>query len=217
MLRSLPVVVAVGLVVLAGIAHGLWTDRWGVSGERQAAAERLARLPLTIDNWDGEEIIPDPRELARARVVGALVRRYVQRRTGREVSVFLVCGRPGPVSVHSPDICLTGSGYRMLGTPQRRTVPGDPPGGEAECLTAEFAKESVAAGDRQRVYWTWAAAGVWQAPDRPRLVFGRYPNLFKLYVIHRVSRTGEPPADDPYLDFLRALLPELHRCLFPAS
>ena len=45
-------------------------------------------------------------------------------------SVLLVCGRPGPVSVHTPDVCYAGVGYAMENPPVLYQPPSATPSGE---------------------------------------------------------------------------------------
>ena len=33
--------------------------------------------------------------------------------TGKVVTLFLACGRAGPVCTHTPDVCYAGSGYEV--------------------------------------------------------------------------------------------------------
>ena len=63
-----------------------------------------------------------------------------------------------------------------------------------------------------QVYWGWGAAGVWGAPDNPRLAYWQEPVLYKLYVSRLV--TGEETGSEPCLDFLRVFLPVLQEVLF---
>src|SRR5947209_18409507 len=103
MARICPFLTAVAALVACGVVHGLWTDRWARAPEPAAAAARLDALPLTLGDWDGEALPVEPGSLGA--VSGYLYRQYVNRRNGDEVSVFLVCGRPGPVAIHTPDVC----------------------------------------------------------------------------------------------------------------
>jgi hypothetical protein len=110
MLRILPILCAFVLLIASGISHRLWTGSWTTNGEPALSASRLTAVPALIGDWVGADQEIDARQLARAEAAGHLARRYVQRRTGAEVSLFIICGRPGPVSVHTPDICYGGIG-----------------------------------------------------------------------------------------------------------
>ena len=91
-------------------------------GGRPARAGR----PPTVGDWEGRPLEVEPRELAAAGVIGGVLRRYVNRQDGRAVTVLLVCGPPGPIAVHTPDICFAGIGYDVVGAQARAAVPAVP-------------------------------------------------------------------------------------------
>ncbi len=215
MTRLLPVMAAAFLVAAAGVVHGLRTDRWGANTDVRAAAARLDGVPMKIGEWDGRSMTIDDRQLAIAEAAGCLSRSYVQRRTGTEVSVVVLCGRPGPISLHSPEVCYAGAGFSLSG--ERETCPlrrdGAPP---AELFQAEFVKAG-AAPETLKVFWAWKADGAWTAATNPRLAFARSTVLYKLYAIRRLVRPDESSAREPCLDFLREFLPELEQRLTPSA
>src|SRR5262249_9023634 len=102
MLRFLSVAGAFVPLFFSGIVHGLWTDRWGLSAAPTASAERLQHIPLVLGEWRGEEV-PIDADSSKG-VAGYLCRRYVNQRN-EMVTVALVCGRPGAVVTHTPDVC----------------------------------------------------------------------------------------------------------------
>jgi hypothetical protein len=215
-MRVLPVLTALPLVLAFGVGEGMWTNRWGWSEEAERAAARLADLPRAVGAWEGHDEKLDPREVAQAKMTGYLLRRFVHRRTGAALTVLLVCGRPGPVAVHTPDVCFPGAGYGLTRKAERHSVSADGLAQPAEFWVAGFEKEG-AVSEPLRVFWAWNAAGDWVAPDNPRFQFARSSALYKLYVIRPLTRADEPPEKDPSTDFLRAFLPEAQRCLFPES
>jgi hypothetical protein len=155
--------------------------------------------------------------IAAAQLSGYLSREYVHEGSGEVMSILLVCGRPGPVAVHTPDICYRGGGYEM--SPKTPfTLPAEPPLQKpAHFLTAKFVKEDATAPDALRIYWAWNAGDGWVAPTNPRWAFARYRALYKLYVIHHLTGPGESPDGDPSQEFMKVLLPQLHQSLFPGS
>lgn len=206
-----------GMVVLivSGLVHGLWTDRWGWSAEPEASAAKVAALSTTVGDWDMvHERSLDPNELADAGVVSYVVRTYRHRETRSQVEILLLCGRPGHISVHTPDICFQGAGYEFSGSPSRKADTGQPGN---DFWTADCAKQTGALPENYRLYWSWNAEGRWQAPDNPRLTFARHKALFKLYVIEKTPSTHGSSEKDPAVDFLGQLLPELKKRLFPES
>src|SRR5438045_1400994 len=95
--------VAAGLVLVmaAGVVHGLWTNRWSDHAVLEAAGARLREVPRGIGDWTGEDQEIDPDRLARAEAAGSLLRTYTGP-DGQKVSVVLLCGRFGPLAVHTP-------------------------------------------------------------------------------------------------------------------
>jgi hypothetical protein len=213
MKRLVPAVVAVALVVLCGVVHGFWTGRWSAAAAGDVAG-RLDGIALDLGDWQGERLEQDAGPADG--MSGRLYRRYVNRSTRTAVTVYLVCGRPGPVAVHTPDVCYGASGYDVKGLGKQPVRPAAG-GAGAEMEAVEVVKKRHSEQIAQRVYWSWSAAGTWVVPDSPRLAFARYPLLYKLYLIRDLSRPGEPLEDDPCVDLMRQLQPELKKSLFPGT
>lgn len=211
--RLLSVLLLFVVVLGSGIAHGVWSGRWNVSDGPARAAARLSEVPMTVGDWDGRAGELDPRHLSVADISGAHVREYVNRRTGSVVSTLLVCGRPGPVSVHTPEICYSGVGYGLVGTRSRYAAPAL----AAEFWVCDLQKPQAATPDRLRIFYAWNAEGAWLAPENPRLTFFRQPALYKLYVIRKLLPGDETLENDPAVDFLKVFLPQLNKSLCPDS
>jgi exosortase len=215
--RALPVLAVIPLLLGAGLAEGRWTNRWAPSANLEVAATRLGDVPLQVGDWEGEALPLDPRQAARAGVRGHWLCRYVHRVTGSAVTVLLVCGPPGPVSVHTPDVCYGGAGYTTAGPPAREVLAADPGNPPPQFWSALLCKPGGPLPEGLRIRWAWAADGPWQATDRPRFAFAGSSYLYKIYVIYKTAAPEEPREDDPTEAFLRAFLPEVGRALFPAS
>ena len=215
-MRILPLLAALLLLALSGIVHGLWSGRWGPSPDLQAAAARCNDVPMIVGDWQGHPTELDSRMLEMAEVLGYASRQYVNRRTKESLSILLICGRPGPISVHTPDICYAGAGYSMVRGQEHYRTESDGGAAPATFWTARFTKEG-AAPDPLRIFWGWSDRGPWSAPANPRLAFARSGALYKLYVIRRLVKKDEPLDRDPCIDFLHDFLPELKKCLVPAS
>src|SRR5262245_41385535 len=106
MLRILPLLTALPLVISFGIVEGFWSDRWGFSQEAASAAARLEDVPLSMGEWDAHPGKLDAREIGRAEIRGYMLREYINRRTGNTLTVLIALGRPGPIAVHSPEVCF---------------------------------------------------------------------------------------------------------------
>jgi hypothetical protein len=217
MKNALPAIVALLLAVSYGLAEGWRTDRWSQSDRLEQAAALCVNVPSTIGEWDGADQELDASQIALAKINGYIMRRYVHRRSGDLITVMLLCGRPGPISVHTPDICFQAGGLEMKATPQRTTkvdVAGPTTG--AEFWSARFEKPG-AVGAGAQVLWSWTTDGSWTAAEFPRYQFARAKALFKLYVIHSPLEIDPKRGEDPELDkFLRDFLPAVQNALFPS-
>src|SRR3954470_17091195 len=111
MLRILPAVTAAVVVAAGGLVHGFWTDRWGGDGGWGPAAPRLDHVPRAVGDWQAQPLDSSPSDAPD--LAGQLYLRYVNRKTGDAVSIALVCGRPGPVCIHTPDVCYAASGHAV--------------------------------------------------------------------------------------------------------
>jgi hypothetical protein len=199
-----------------GLVHGFWTDRWALtSGTVRAAAGRLERLPLTIGDWEGRVGTLDRRELERTGAAGILCRRYVHRATGESVTVLLMCGRPGPMAIHTPEVCYTGAGYDMCGSPTRQIFPRGT--GVDAFWAADFQVAGALVPERIRVLYAWSRGTAWQAPQNPRLELAGAGVLHKLYVVSDLAPGERGEVHRPADEFLIGLLPELDAIVSPPS
>jgi hypothetical protein len=224
MSRLMPVATAVLLLLAYGLADGYWTDRWSLSRELAEAPARLAAVPLRVGDWEGEESELDPRQARQGEIKGSILRRYTNRATGEALSVLLVCGRPGPIAVHSPEVCLGGAGFELQREEERRGVSGPGLSGEDSFWEGRFHKPAEAVPEVIDVDWSWNAGAGWKAVKNPRLFFARQRVLYKLYVTRAVARPDAAPgagaageARGPSREFLTVFLPEVDRALFPGQ
>ena len=196
-------------LILSGLVHGRWTDRWTSSTAPAEAAARFDKVSeFVIGEWGKGEPIDAARTQADDRIAGTLQRRYKNARN-QELAIVLVCGRPGPVSIHSPDICYTASGF-TVGTPTRITVEGT----KATFWTATATRVTATQESRLRLFWAWNAGDGWTASDDPRVAFARRPVLHKLYVVRDLDSLNEEVKKDPSLTFMQEFLPQLDATLF---
>jgi hypothetical protein len=214
MKRLLPPLVALTMIISSGLVHGVWTGRWATSRALEARVAELGRVPMAIGDWEGRPMALDRRTLEAAEISGYLLRDYENRRDGRKVKVLLVCGRPGPISVHTPEVCYAGSGYEPVAPAVRRRVEAGTTPRPDEFWALELAKPGSVLPGRLQVLYSWNVGGGWKASDRPRLDFGGSPALYKLYVVHQLAEADAGDRDQTAFDFARQLLLELRKPLF---
>lgn len=210
--RSLALLTALTLLVVAGLVHGLWSGRWGDSTELEGAVERLNRVPMRFGEWEGVDLPANVQNFEQAGAKGYLLRRYTHTRTNASFVVILMCGRSGRMAVHTPDVCYQGAGYEMIGSPQTWTVRSGKDTELGAFWTARFGKPAGAG--ELRLFWAWSPGGRWHAPESPRWTFRGEPFLYKLYVTHAGTDTGSLVANGSQSVFLRQLLPQLSEALF---
>jgi hypothetical protein len=203
MKKWIAAILASVLLAASGLVHGLWTDRWGTPPDIRGAAETLANLPLNIGPWRGNDVERSP---TGAGVAGCLQRRYEHRQSGAVVSVAIVCGRPGPVSIHTPEACYGASGFQV-GARQHVEVPG-----HGQFWRSDATRTTTTDETRYRIFYGWHCSHGWTAPDDPRIAFPREHILHKLYVVRDLSGPVEVRGE-PCEDFLRAALPEMARTI----
>ena len=209
---GIPVIAGI-ILLLAGIAQGLRSDRWGLRPDVLAAAKKLSKVPATIGKWHSSEVPIDQRELTMAGALDYLSRKYVSRDDGTAVYVTILCGRHGPMSVHAPTVCFVGAGWNLNEPPVKYSLQiGNPPQNK-EFWLADFQKNSASMTHTMRTFWSWSVSGDWRAVDHPRITYADSPFLYKIYISYSLTETGEP-IDEPTKEFLELLLSEVDRTLF---
>ena len=213
--RSLVIYGSVALLVAAGVFEGVRTNRWGQSEDMKAAVSRLTGVPAAFGDWTSQDQPIDEKVLKVAEATGNVSRAYTNRKTGNTVSVLILCGPPGPIGAHTPDICYKGIGFEMDGPEEHRAVSfADDQ--KATYWTAKFQRQATGT-DQLRVAWMWGVDGDWTASAAPRREFALRKALYKLYVSRGVTpaeREANPPVDRVQ-EFLTDFLPVVKKALAP--
>ncbi len=119
-------------------------------GEPVGTAHPLHQLPLALGPWQGETDYFEPEVLAGLRVDDYILRRYQAEQGG---ALWLYVGywaaqRLGQTRVHSPSVCLPGSGWVITSA---AVVPIRLPGGGTIAVNSDVIQKGT---DRQLVlYW----------------------------------------------------------------
>lgn len=209
----LPLVAVATTAFGVGVVYGVGTDRWRNSPQMESALRRLEAVPLEVGDWKGTDLPYEAEDFARAGIKGAVFRSYRNSRTGAAVTALLVCGRGGPISVHTPDVCYAGTGYEAVSRQVRTTLSAGPDGAAVGFWALQFAKPDAVAPTRLEIYWAWSTGGPFEAPDNARMAYARAPALYKLYVVREFAPTSRAAKDNPCEKFLRQALPEFQAVL----
>jgi hypothetical protein len=208
----LRIIVAAGVTIACGILNGRLTHRWGPSTDMRSAAERLDAIPDHFGSWRlhhsekmGQTVI-DMLQCA-----GYVFRTYVDTCTGEQVRVAILLGPPGPIAVHTPEICFSSRDYHQEALRRRVAVPGAEGGDDA------FWAVTFRANDLQRqslrIYYGWTTGGKWEAAESPRYGFAGSPYLYKIQLATFVPSWARTETQDPCRRFLADFLPSARNCL----
>jgi hypothetical protein len=214
MTRLLPAAVALPLLILSALYQGSRSGRWEFTDDLDKAVDRLERMPLTLADWDGTEVDKNLSQDVRWTTGAFRTIRFVNRTDGQMVLVTLVCGRPGPLALHPPTICLPAAGYKQLGPEVHQAVAVSPSQSKADFWVATFSLDRHALVEHQRAFWSFRSDTGWLAPTQPRLELARQSSVYKVYVVRSLLRPDEPLKSDPAIDFIQLLLPELQKTVF---
>ena len=205
---AVAVVLAVGLTILSGVLHGRASNRWGPVADTLAAANKLKEIPNEFGDWrlqSSEEL--DKTSLDMLQPAAYLVNRYQNRQTGDVVDMFLLLGPPGPVSVHTPEVCFGTKNYKSRGERQKVAIRGSA-GGDDEFWALDFKTISLR-GDLLRTYYAWSPGDRWQALKDARFWSAGLPYLYKIQLscLLPPGTTDPQSSDDPCRKFLQDFVP----------
>src|SRR4051794_16700864 len=159
MKRIVVISIAAAAILVDGYVFGVWTDRWGNTATMERALSQLDRVPLNIGDWQGESLELGAAQAEQAGFAGHWLRRYERRQDGMAVNVMLACGRPGPLSVHTPDICYAGAGFVQSQPAAKYALAAkDRP---SEFFKSMFNKPEAVVPANLRIFWSWRTADGW--------------------------------------------------------
>lgn len=212
MFRTPHVIIGIFVILLGGGLRGLLAPSVQSNVALDELAARLKAVPLTVGDWQGEELQTNEAVVRAADCAGMIQRSYTNTRDGRQVSFMILVGKPGPLSVHLPDICYRGAGYRSQGDASKAEL-------EIASRTAEFrvldmANSTGPVARHLRIYHSWNNGSGWTTPGVPRVAFARSAYLFKLYVTTPATSAPDPGDQDVCRDFIVSCLPTIDGVLF---
>lgn len=195
---------AVAITLVGGALHGRNSNRWGPPADRRAAAAHLATMPKQIGRWKLVEELPiDEASLTMLECDGYLYRRYTHQDTGQSINVVILVGPPGPIAVHTPEICFSSRAYEIQG--QRKAVAMQGGGGaENSYWCTDFQSKNPFA-DALHVYYAWSPGGPWKASKSPRYEYAGSQLLYKIQLAVPMTREMMDSDSDPGRQFLEDL------------
>lgn len=208
--------VVVAITVASGILHGRQTHRWGPPGDLARAAKDLQTFPRTVGAWEttAEEDL-DEVTLQVLDNPGYLVRSYENKLTGETVKLAILVGIPGPIAVHSPEICYASTAYNLADESEAVTLNAKED--DQASTFWKLALEPRRLSDPPLVvYYAWSTGDRWEAAQNPRFTYGNKRYLYKL----QLAAVQPPPGgreEDPGQRFLLDLLASGSHAPLPGS
>ena len=199
------------LIIAAGIADGVITNRWDRSGSLQQVSKLLSDLPKKIGEWESIELEIPPQQLVIAGATGSVARQYTHTKTGASIQVTLLCGPHGPISLHPPTVCFTGAGWTQK-TPEQKQEFQKTEDSQHTFWECRFTRENDLREQVILTDWAWSDGSGWVASDNPRFEYASSPFLIKLYITSEASLAdGEARAQRD--QFVNLLLDEIERTI----
>jgi len=203
--------------LVTGWLQGSFTNRWGPRLDANRAADSLQRASLIeIGNWRLRREAPfAPDVLKMLQCPAHISRVYEHQQTGDLVTLTVIIGPPGPVSVHTPEICYSSRDYTLDG--ERRKVSVSNSQGVNHTFWDLPLKANSLDGTPLRVLYGWSSGTFWEAAQYPRFSYGGLPHLYKLQMAVSANSVSTSTGFDPARDFLNSFLPQLQPHLVEGS
>jgi hypothetical protein len=202
--RWLALALALAIPLAGGVLYGNYSQRWNKPAESVAAATALKSLPREVGRWKAaEDLVIEPAALQQLDCAGYVYRRYVNQDSGQSIKMVIVAGPPGPIAVHTPEICFSSRAYDIQN--ERTAVSLErSPGRPHSFWMVDFVTRNAFA-DRLRVYYAWSLGETWAASRSPRFSYAGAPLLYKI----QVAATVPPRSSDESADSVRQFVEQL--------
>jgi hypothetical protein len=196
---------AFAIVLAAGAVYGHYSNRWGPPTDLVAAGEHLKTLPPEIGDWHlQDESTMSAGTIEMLECAGYVSRSYVNVRTGDTINVALIVGPPGPISVHTPEICYSSRNYELIGRREATRLASH--SGQAHTFWNTTFKSKNAFSEKLSVYYAWSDGSAWSAARSPRFTFAASPALYKLQLAGVIGEGRNSETKTPPARFLKALI-----------
>ncbi len=211
--QLIPITFAVLIIGAGALYQGFITDRWVPQNSEllQTFTARLADVPPEFDGWQSVETPLADKEFKATNCTGYVSRLYTNGTSRTGVSVYLVVGTARHITIHTPDWCMVGAGWKMESEPKPFNVQI---GNDIhEFTSSTFSKEDAQGVQRQRIFWSYSDDGKWLGPSSPKTYFAGKPALCKIYLSTDVGAKDEP-AENPSIEFAKTFLPIVNANMF---
>jgi hypothetical protein len=220
------VALLVVITCATGLLQGKMTNRFGMPEDMKVSAKKLENLNKLLEakkpfgernQWKWVSTTKmTPTVIETLECQGYINASFTNSEIpGLQINGFIILGPPGPVAVHTPEICYSSKDYAINDERERiRIFPKGPREDEFWGLTLRSKDVNE---DMLRVYYAWANYGPWTAPDIPRITYGGGSKLYKMQLAVKLPADAKLEQGDACQDFLRAFLPVVNAQLFESA
>jgi hypothetical protein len=192
------------LTILSGVIQGRLSNRWGTPPDARKAATVLKELPSEFGGWrleQTQDLSENVRNTLQCQdyVLGAYVHE-----SGEQVQLAILLGPPGPISVHTPEICYSSREFDQVD--ERTSMPVGGAEHESHLWRTTFRSRDLD-GCMLHVYYAWSDGGRWNASESPRFEYAGRPYLYKLQLAGATSANTATPESDICAKFLDKFIP----------
>lgn len=218
-IRWLTVILCLLAVTVGGtVLHGNLIHRWDKRIDEHASLIDLRALPKSIGDWqmESEDQLAE-NVIDMLRCAGYVSRRYVNHQTGAQVTMAVIAGPHGPISVHVPEICYSAQEVTQESTREAITVSSSRTGTNT-FWALRFKMKDLNATPLQVAY-AWSKGREWVASETPRHEFAGVPLLMKFQASLITPSGGASANEDPTAQFeeLKKFLQQFVDTAWPPS
>jgi hypothetical protein len=193
------------LTVLGGILRGQLSGRWGVAQDAMVANSVIESLPKEFAEWKLVEEGKMSDVVVQTLQCSQYALRTYRNSSGEQVTVAVLAGPPGPISVHTPEICYSSREFTII--QDRVSSSFKTPQGNHDFWQLELQSKDVDAM-KMNVYYAWTDGKLWHSSQSPRIQYAGSPFLFKLQLASPyVNNDEDGNVTDPGSRFLGEFLP----------
>jgi hypothetical protein len=205
------VLLAVSITIGTGFVKDRLSGRWGPRFDMTGAAQRFESVPESFGDWRQVEAPPMEESVVRMLECKGYVNRvYVNSETRARVHVAVMLGPPGPIAVHTPEVCYSSRDYKIRAPREEVDLSINDDDYSFWKIAFEPKKDE---NHSLLVYYAWNNGQGWSASSSPRFEYGGSSHLYKIQLAVVVPQQATSKADDPCENFLTDFLPELNQTI----
>ena len=209
------------MIAVVSLTSGVVMSKYKADMENSAQeyADLMTDIPTEFGVWKQtkEADLPDY-ALEQLKVSNAKNWTYINEQTKDIVRVSFLVGPTGRLSVHTPEACMDGRGYKISQSRQRERFAGNNSStqgdGDEDSDSSDsdtFWRVAIVnkANDYQFVsYYALGTGKKWWAKDNPRFELSQYPFILKMQV-ETATGLSDPDSGNAAHKFLKEFLPEV--------